>query len=158
MYIRVFDKPNDRYYKSIVYCKLVQEGFSAQFIVLNPYENSFELVNQIDRSTEEYSPIIEYIQLDADDWIAYENEELLNWKRNCELYGNSVKLEFLWGYRDVCENYQFVYEILKNNKVCVKDANISVRKLDDEDEWKYILTQKDADDFMELFADSTIQL
>ena len=27
MYVRVFDKPSDRYYKSIVYCKLKQEHF-----------------------------------------------------------------------------------------------------------------------------------
>ena len=158
MYVRVFDKPNDRYYKSIVYCKLKQEYFD-QFIVLNPYENSFELVDQIDRSTEKYKPIIEYIQHDTDDWIAYENEELLNWKRNCELYGKSVKLEFLWGYRDVCDNFEFICEVLEKKRVALENSNINIRKLTEADEWQYILTQEDADDFMKLFVgfhDSTL--
>ena len=49
MYARIYDKEQDRYYKSIVYCG-INHGYYRQYVVLNPYTDCFELVDYLDKS------------------------------------------------------------------------------------------------------------
>jgi len=162
MYVRVFDKTNNRYYKSMVYCKVSDEKFRYSFIVLNPHEGRFELVDRIemlDIRKNEYLHLIEYIQYDTDDWVEYKNSRLLKYKQYCKAHNKEPRIDFLWGYRDVCENFEFLCEILEKRYVSIGEFDINIRELSDVGEWQYILTQKDADDFMKLFAgfhDSTL--
>ncbi len=151
MYLRIFDKPNKRYYKSMVYCKVFQNG-NNQFVVLNPYKNCFELVDYLDKSGKPDRPLVEYIQLASEDWVCYENEQLLKYQQYCKMYGKEEKINFLWGYQDVCENFAFLCAILERKCIPVNEFDIVIRTLADTNEWKYILTQDDADDFMDLFV------
>ena len=72
----------------------------------------------------------------------------------------TVDIEQMSGYPDVLENQAFLADILNNLSVSINAHQISVRTLGDKAEWNYVLTQKDADAFMEIFAgfhDSTIE-
>jgi len=158
MYVRVFDKPNNRYYKSIAYC-IIGQPWNRQYLVLNPNTNCFELVDAYNRTEKESFPLVEHIQFHADDWVSYEKAFLLKYKQYCKTHGEEVKIDFLWGYRDVCENYAFLCQILKSKSVPVGVFDIGIRTLADAEDWHYILTQNDADDFMKLFVgfhDSTL--
>ena len=158
MYARIYDKSNDRYYKSIVYGR-INEGYYRKYIVLNPYGNCFEAVDYLDKSerkTFPYPVLVEIIQTDTTDWICKENELL---KCNLKL---KKKIEWgsLGGYKDICENVGFLTELSQKGSVPVDAFAISVRTLADEADWHYILTQKDADDFMDLFVgfhDATLE-
>ena len=150
MYARIYDKSNDRYYTSIVY-GMMNSGFYRKYIVLNPYNNCFEAVDYLDkneRNTFPYPVLVEIIQTDTDDWICEQNELLkckLKWKKK-------INLDSLCGYKDICENVEFLTDLSQKGSVPVDKFAISVRTLADEADWHYILTQKDADDFMDLFA------
>ena len=45
MFVRVSDKINNRFYKSLVY-GTVNQGYYEQAIVINPYTNRFELIGK----------------------------------------------------------------------------------------------------------------
>ena len=114
MYLRIFDKPNKRYYKSMAYCKVSQNG-NCQFVVLNPYENCFELVDDLDKSEKSYCPLVEYIQLDSEDWVCYEDENLLEYRQYCK---NKVRTEIsiLSGAIGMCaKTLHFYVLLLKEN-------------------------------------------
>lgn len=64
------------------------------------------------------------------------------------------------GYRDICENFEFLCDILENRSLPVNKSDIVIRTLPDTEDWQYILTQDDADEFMKLFVgfhDSTLK-
>lgn len=160
MYLRVFDKKNQRYYKSVAYCKVAEDN-QYQFIVLDPYDNCFTLVDCYDRSGKVYTPLVEHIQLDTDDWTEYKYAQLLKYKQYCKTHGKEEpEVEFLWGYRDVCENYAFLWDILAKKKVPASAYDVKIRTLADAEDWKYVLTQEDAEELMHLFAgfhDATLE-
>ena len=123
-----------------------------QTVVLNPYTNCFELVSTCDKTKEGYSFLVETIRMDCDDWITCENAGLLKYKDYCKKNRKQDTIDWLWGYRDVCENFEFLSAVTHDKAIPVDKSGISVRGLSDADDWNYILTQKDADDFMALFA------
>ena len=149
MFVRVFDNHNDRYYKSIVYCVIVYDN-SRKFIVLNPYENCFELVGEDNTLNQEL--LIDYIRYDTDDWSIYKGAELLYFENFCKKYNKFFNTELIWGYNDVCENFEFLVKILENKCIPIKDTRITIRHNVKDDGWNYIVTQKDADELMQLFA------
>jgi hypothetical protein len=89
MFVRVYDKPNSRYYKSLVY-GTIGEGWFLQYIVLNPMDNCFELVDYLDKSKEPAQPLVEIIQRNNDDFKVYENALLLKYKHYCKKNGKSM--------------------------------------------------------------------
>ena len=123
-----------------------------QTVVLNPYTNCFELVSTCDKTKEGYSFLVETIRMDCDDWITCENAGLLKYKDYCKKNRKQDTIDWLWGYRDVCENFEFLSVVTHDKAIPVDKSGISVRGLSDADDWNYILTQKDADDFMALFV------
>ena len=123
-----------------------------QTVVLNPYTNCFELVSTRDKTKEGYSFLVETIRMDCDDWITCENAGLLKYKDYCKKNRKQDTIDWLWGYRDVCENFEFLSAVTHDKAIPVDKSGISVRGLSDADDWNYILTQKDADDFMALFV------
>jgi hypothetical protein len=151
MFVRVYDKPNSRYYKSLVY-GTIGEGWFLQYIVLNPMDNCFELVDYLDKSKEPAQPLVEIIQRNNDDFKVYENALLLKYKHYCKKNGKSMDIERLWGYSDVCENFDFIADINENKAVSAAKYSIQLRQLSDKDEWNYIQTQEDSNEFMKLFA------
>lgn len=158
MFARVFDKKNRRYYRSIIYCA-VNSGYYRQYVVVNPHTGCFELVDYLDK-TWEPTPLVEIIQDDHPDWVSYENALLLKYKAWCIKHFKPMTLKFLWGYRDVCENYAFLNAMLERGSVPLGEFEIRLRELPDTDQWTYIHTQEDADAFMQVFAhfhDATLE-
>ncbi|BCN30999.1 hypothetical protein [Anaeromicropila herbilytica] len=158
MFVRVYDKLNSRYYKSIVY-GTINVGWFLQYIVLNPLKNCFELVEYLDKSIEPAQPLVETIQRDNDDFIVYENALLLKYKHYCKKNEKYMNIDKLCGYTDVCENFEFIADIIDNKSVLAEKYKIKLRQLSDKDKWDYIQTQEDANEFMKLFVgfhDSTL--
>ena len=159
MFVRVFDKEKNTYYKSMVYAT-VGIGWFLQYIVLNPHVRSFELVEYLDKQYQPAKPLVEIIQADHTEFIVYEGSQMLKYKQFCKTNGQRfVDVKRMMGYRDVLENHAFVADILTNHSVPIDAYEISPRNLSDTAEWNYILTQADADDFMKKFVgfhDSTL--
>ena len=160
MFVRVFDKDKDSYYKSIVYAT-VGVGWSLQYIVLNPYTNTFELVAYLDKSVSPAKPLVETIQPDHSDFIVHKGAQILKYKHFCKTNGITfVDVDQMSGYPDVLENLAFLADILTNGSVLADTYLISIRNLRDTTEWNYVLTQEDANAFMKkvvAFHDGTIE-
>ncbi|MCH5191736.1 MAG: hypothetical protein J1F23_06180 [Oscillospiraceae bacterium] len=160
MFVRVFDKDKNTYYKSLVY-STVGIGWFLQYIVLNPHTNTFELVDYLDKSVTPAKPLVEIIQSDYSDFNTYEGSALLKYKHFCKKSGiDFVDVKRMAGYSDVCENFAFLTDVFTKKSVPAESYNISLRELKDTAEWNYIITQSDADDFMKKFAgfhDSTLE-
>lgn len=154
MFVRVFDKDKNTYYKSLVYAIVSTDRcWFLQYIVLCPHTNTFELVDYCDESVTPAKPLVEIIQSDYSNFITYEGAVLLKYKHYCR----KNRIEFtdvkrIVGYPDVCENYAFLADVFTKKSVSVEDYNISILELKDTAEWNYIFTQSDADEFMKSFA------
>lgn len=158
MYARVYDKARKKYYKSIIYCG-INQGYFRQYIVVNPYTNNFELVDYLDKTDSELRPLVEMIQNNCEDWVSYKNSLLLKHKAYWKQHQKEMEITFLWGYRDVCENFDFLFRLIESKVVQVDETDVTLRNLADADKWNYIQNQDDANSFMKLFAgfhDSTL--
>lgn len=160
MFVRVFNKRENTYFKSVVYA-MVNTGWFLQYIVLNPKTQSFELVDGLDRSCSPAESLVETIQDDCSGFKVYEGAYLLKYKYYCKEKRNLFEdINRIVGYADICETCAFIVDIFETRSVPVNAYNLSIRKLNDEDEWNYILTQADANDFMKKFVgfhDSTLE-
>lgn len=160
MFVRVFDKEQNRYYKSMVYAT-VGIGWFLQYIVLNPYTQSFELVDDLDKQYKPAKPLVEIIQPDHEEFVVYNGAQMLKYKHYCEANGcKFVEVKQIMGYPEILENNAFLAEILANHSVPFGAYHISKKSLCDTTEWNYILTQADAEDFMKKFVgfhDSTLE-
>lgn len=139
MFVRVLDN-NSSYYRSMVYATL-GIGWFSRYIVINPNFNSFVLVDYLDKNTDPAQPLVEVIQPDCTGFEMKDRDQI-------------------YGYSDVCENNDFLSDILTNKMVPIGRYPIQIRNFADQDKWHYVLTQSDADDFMQMFAgfhDSTLE-
>ena len=158
MFVRVYDKERKKYYKSMVY-GLLNIGYYEQAILFNPYTNSFECVEYFDKEKEDPYPYYECINNRTDDWVFYERTFLLKLKKYCKEHAFEGKLDQFRGYKEVFDNFEFMLQMLQGEKVSLEQAGISLKTNEDIDEWTYIRTQEDANEFMRLFAgfhDSTM--
>ena len=147
MFVRVWDKAQDRYYKSVVYA-LVQHGWFEHAVVYNPYTNCFEHVRYLEGKGNSIRPNFEVIQTERNGWVDAGQEAL----RRAGLILEGRDVEYLSGYRDVVENFDFIARLLEDEAVNAKEAGVQLRMPEDAQEWKYISTQADANAFMEMFA------
>ena len=158
--VRVFDKQQNRYYKSMVYAT-VGIGWFLQFIVLNPYTQSFDLVDYLDKQHQHTKPLVEIIQPNHEEFVVYNGAQMLKYKHYCKANGcKFIEVKQMMGYPEILENNAFLAEILWNHSVPSGTHQISPKTLYDTTEWNYIFTQADADDFMKKFVgfhDSTLQ-
>lgn len=151
MFVRVFNKRNDFYYKSIVYA-IVNDGVFSQYIVLNPANNCFELHNRFDRGGKLYDKqSVEIIQNNHEEFVEYRNARLLKYKRYCKQNGKEMEIHSIWGYPDVCENFAFITAILEDKSVPAANYSVALRSVSDEEAWNYVRTQEDADLLMKEF-------
>ena len=112
MFVRVYDKKNSTYYKSIVY-STVGIVWLLQFIVLNPNTNAFELVDYLDKSVMPAKPIVEIIQSDDSGFMYYHGAALLKYKHFCKVNKvNSADIGQMIGYPDASDNYTILAAIL----------------------------------------------
>lgn len=160
MFVRVFDKETNNYYKSIVYAT-VGIGWFLQFIVHNPHTRSFELVDYLDKRFEPAKPLVEIIQPDHEEFIIYTGAQMLKYRHFCKTNGcQFIDVKRMMGYPEVLENNAFLAELFVKRSVPFDAYSISAKTLGDTTEWNYILTQADADDFMKKFVgfhDSTLE-
>ena len=146
MFVRVSDKTNNRYYKSLVY-GLINRGFFEQAIVINPYTNCFELVSYLEKAHPFPVPNYEVIQPEKGGWMTATAADLL--KRN--LHSKGVSVNYLSGFEDILNNRDFLSALLDRKSVPADQAGVQIRSFEDGQEWNYIVTQADADAFMNLF-------
>ena len=160
MYVKVNCPASGSCYQSVVYA-MINSGWLLQYVVLNPYTNCFELIDYLDKTCKPAEPLVYMIQPDDSGFKRYSGSELLKFKYYCKSSGyEPIQLSYLCGYPDVCENYDFLFEILKDKRASANQYKIQIRRLEDADEWCYIKTQQDADHFMSLFAgfhDATLE-
>lgn len=158
MYVRVYDKKDHRYFRSMVYC-VIDIGYYAKYVVVDPQANCFRLVEYLDKSGKKLTPLVEIIQNHNEEWASYKNAQLLKYKAYCKRHGKETKLEYLFGYPDVCENYAFLTARLEHGSVPVSKHAISFRDLPDRELWNYIETQEDVNALLKAaagFHDSTL--
>lgn len=158
MFVRVFDKGSGAYYKSMVY-GTVGTGWFLRYIVLNPRSRCFELVEYLDKQVTPARPLVEMIQPDSDEFVFSDDVQLPLLKHGSAANG-FADVQPIKGYPEVLENKSFLAKILAKGTVPAAEYDISERKPGDMDGWNYILTQRDADAFMEQFAgfhDSTLE-
>lgn len=151
MLVRAYDKDGGYFYKSFVYGK-VNIGYYEQAILFDPRENCFKLVNHLDKreNTHPLPPLYEHIvQTDDGETVDWEGDALSGLKEFLKERGFQRKLDFLAGYREVCEDFEFLLRIFRDKKVPLSETNLRVK--DCFSEWNYIFTQEDADAFMAVF-------
>lgn len=159
MFVRVFDKANKRYYKSIVYGWLIVDNF-RQYIVINPYTDCFELVDYLDKSSKECRVLVETIQDGQEEWVCYDKTLLLKYKHFLKGQRRKMTLDCFCGYKDVFDDFAFLMALQKEKSVPVSTTTIQLRDLTDKHIWHYLQNQEDANAFMKMvgvFHDSTLE-
>ena len=153
MFARVYDREQNRYYKSIVYA-LLDIGYNAKAIVYDPAADCFALVEYFDKKADDLRPQYEIISdTDQENRVCKENASLLKLKKYCREQGyDASALPYFNGYADVFENFSFLLALLRDKKVPADKVGIQRRGNSDDGEWNYIRTQADADDFMAQFV------
>lgn len=114
--------------------------------MINPYTNCFELVRYLEK--DDPVPGYEMIRPERKDWIIAQGKVLSEINLRCK----SVTVDCLSGYEDVINHRKFLSALLEQKSILVDQAEIKIRRFDDEQEWNYILTQADANAWMEQFA------
>lgn len=158
MFVRVFDKSNNKYYKSMVYA-LINSGYDEQAILFNPYKEAFELIDYLDKESKKYVPLYECINSNKNEWVSYEKVFLLKLKKYLKENNCTEEIMCFRGYKEVFDNYKFMLKILQTKQVPIESTTINLKNNEDTNEWNYIRTQEDANEFMKLFVgfhDSTL--
>ena len=151
MYVRTVSNIDNAILSSMVYA-IVNLGWYAQYIVYNKWQKAFELVDYMDKSLPQGRAVVEKIQTETDGFEEYRGTKLLKLKDYCKK--NELKMpdvKVLFGYPDVCENYAFLCDIIENRTVPANKYPIMLRDLPDVKEWRYIQTEEDVLEFMNLF-------
>lgn len=144
MYVCVFDKDNDCYFRSIVYAVICCLDGIIEYVVFDKKNDRFVLMPRYDGQVH----LIETISGSADDLVLYKNA-LSEYNGLCRRLGTPRKAtQDIYAYPDVFENRSFLSEILENGSVPAGKYNIERRCLPDTDVWTYISTQEEADEFM----------
>ena len=141
MFARVYDRENNRYYKSVVY-GMLNGGLSC--IVLDPKDMCFKLVS--------HNRCVETIKNDTTGWLSFGWEHLLKLKELGKSRGEYFDIDYFHGFKDVINNIDFMASLLEKGKVRAEGFGIELRPMPRIEGWNYIRTQSDAYDFMKSFA------
>ena len=158
MFVRVYDKDENSFFKSIVY-GYFGEWYCREMIVFNPGTKCFQLIENMYESGERVESSYEIINDNTEEWVSYEKVFLLKLKKYFKEHGAEWSINSFSGYQEVFDNYEFLLRIVQKKKVPLAEANIVIRENEDVDTWNYIRTQEDANEFMRLFVgfhDSTL--
>lgn len=158
MFVRAFDKKTGKYYKSMVY-GLINTGYYEQAILFNPHTDCFELIDSLDKESKELRPLYECISSENKDWVLYEKAFLLKLKKYCKEHTYKLDINSFRGYKEVFDDFGFMLRIFEEGNIPKSQTTIEVKNNDDAEQWNYIRTQEDANEFMKLFVgfhDSTL--
>ena len=153
MYVRAVSNIDRSILSSMVYAR-INQGCYAKYIIYNKWKKTFELVDYMDKIVSDDRNIrVRIIQPDTDGFKEYGNSMHLKLKKYCDDNNLEVPdVKVLYGYPDVCENYAFICDIMADRSVPEDRYPIRKRDLPDANEWHYIRTSEDAQEFMNLFA------
>ena len=153
MYVRAVSNIDRGIFPSMVYAR-INQGWYAKYVVYNEWRKVFELVDYMDKIVDEKRNVrIHIIQTATDGFGEYGNAMLLKLKKYCT--DNNIEMPdvtYMFGYPDVCENYAFICDIMANRQVPADRYEIALRDLPDVNEWHYIRTNEEVQEFMKLFA------
>ena len=156
MYVQVFDKPTERYYKSVVYaiieCKETPvSGVSTELsrneefaVLYNPIFDCFELLPQFDISWELFAGIptmerkLNYtvIQPAQVGWKALPEALIAQYTED--------RVVSAIGFSDIIDQPAIIRRFLTDKRINAQEAGIPIRIPEDANEWTYVLTQQDA--------------
>jgi hypothetical protein len=152
MYVQAVSNENRMIFPSMVYAR-INQGLRKQYVVYNKWKNTFELIDYVDKIGPDGHILVHIIQPDIDGFEEYGGAKLLKLKAYCKENNIQVpEVKSLLGYPDVCENHAFLCDIITNRIIPAEKYSIQMRDLPDINEWHYIQTQEDVDEFMKLFA------
>ncbi len=154
MFVRVYDKEKNRYYRSIVYAVL-GTGVFQKMMVLEPNASQFRLIDVFDRTDKhDYKRLCMTINADTSGFATREKAYVLKIKKHLNIASRALaeNMEFFMGYEDVLENTALIASLLSGEKIPASETDIKLRENEDSEAWQYIKTQADAEKFMELFA------
>jgi len=149
VFIRVLDEKRNQYYQSIVY-GMMHIKCSEHYIVYHAVTDSFELIEKNDVSICKAN--IDFINGNQDDWVFCQNVQLLKLKYFLIKKGCNGTVHEFQGYEDIYENFDFLYALITKKEVHKNEFDIPLRQLPDIDDWHYLSTQDEADDFLDRFA------
>ncbi len=158
MYCRIHDQVENRYYRSIVY-GIIHDTKVDNYIVLDPARGQFRLVPYWRPEDGPLKPQVFTIQPDRSDWVELKGSYVLPLTTYLRAQGQMHRVLYYSGYPDVCKDHAFLAALLAQGSVSAENCSIALRSLPDAEDWHYLLTQADADAFMDLFAgfhDSTL--
>ena len=159
MFVRV-RTADGRYFWSMAYAVL-RFDWKSCYVVQDPADRAFVLTLPEDDRDPQDERSVKLIQPDGSGFQEYRESALLQYKEDCRNRGMEPRsLTSMWGYPDVCENHEFLADLLAHGRVPEGKYPIAPRDLPDRDRWNYVLTQSDADAFLRLFAgfhDSTLE-
>lgn len=152
MFARIFDKAEGFFYKSIIYGR-IGDGQLGYFIVYNPRREAFVLVDHFDRASKDIpKPMVQTISLDKSGCVTREKVHVLKLNRFFKSNGFNFQIDEYCGYDDVYQDYDFMLRILRDKIVPKCDCSIEIREPEDADQWTYMRTQWDADQFTSAFT------
>ncbi|MBE5810830.1 MAG: hypothetical protein E7318_07850 [Clostridiales bacterium] len=158
MYCRIHDQEENRYYRSIVY-GIIYDTKVENYIVLDPLHSQFRLIPYWRPEDGPLNPQVFTIQPDRSGWVDLKESYVLPLTTYLRTQGMNHCVLYYSGYPDVCKDHAFLAALLAQGSVPAEDCAIALHPLPDADNWRYLLTQADADAFMHLFAgfhDSTL--
>jgi hypothetical protein len=156
MYVQVFDKPTEQYYKSVVYaiieCKeMPVSGVSTELsrneefaVLYNPIIDCFELLPKFDISWELFAGIptmnrkLNYtvIQPAQVGWKALPEALIAQYTED--------RVVSAIGFSDIIDQPAIIRRFLTDKRINAQEAGIPIRIPEDANEWTYVLTQQDA--------------
>lgn len=89
MFVRVYDKEENRFFKSMVY-GCFGEWYCREMIVFNPGTKCFQLIENMYESGERVESSYEIINDNTEEWVSYEKAFLLKLKRYFKEHGASI--------------------------------------------------------------------
>jgi hypothetical protein len=165
MKVRVFDKTQNIYFKSIVFARINTGWYEKQLVLVPSNDEGFiKFFDFLDKSDVKNHPVlINTIVSDSPtEWICQRsgdvNEQLNEY---IGLLDNSILFFEFIGYPWILENKDVMIELLKGKSIPYKNSIFENKvKTFDIAGWNYIETQEDAESFMEQtsgFHDSVLK-
>ena len=153
MYVRAVSNIDRGIFPSMVYAR-INQGWYAKYVVYNEWKKVFELVDYMDKVVDDKRNVrIFMIQTDTDGFEEYGNAKLLKLKKYCSDNGREMPdVKTMFGYPDVCGNCAFICDIMEDRQVPADRYDIALRDLPDVNEWHYLRTPEEVEEFMKLFA------
>ena len=152
MFARIFDKAGRFFYKSIIYGRL-GDGQFERYIVYNPRREAFMLVDRFDRESKDIpKPLVQTISLDKSGCVTLEKVHVLKLNRFFKSKGFDFRIDEYCGYDEVFQDFDFMLRVLRDKIVPKHDCSIEAREPEDADQWTYMRTQRDADQFTSAFT------